>query len=210
METPKTKETIKEAIYGSTVKFKLPSGYNVTIREQNGNDDDILSNTVTAQDLSNIDIFIASIVIDTDLPFAKANRLTMELATLLSLRDKYAIIFQSRVHSLGNEITFKYQWDDTKEPDTYTEDLNLYLWDFDKEMPVKGTPEYFEHRLQPYEVDCYKDLNFITSSGKEVLFNILNGKGEKFLLQVPVEQQTKNVELRARNLRIKHQVVLRK
>lgn len=38
-----------QTLYGKKLTFKLPSGYEVTIREQNGEDDDILSNPVDAK-----------------------------------------------------------------------------------------------------------------------------------------------------------------
>lgn len=51
---------------GRKLEFTVPSGYKYTIREQNGADDDILSNPVEAATLKNISRFIAAIVINTD------------------------------------------------------------------------------------------------------------------------------------------------
>ena len=43
-----------ETIFGNQMTFTLPSGKVVTIREQNGADDDVLSNPMHAKDMINI------------------------------------------------------------------------------------------------------------------------------------------------------------
>ena len=45
-----------------TTSFKAPSGFSYTIREQNGEDEDILSNPRDAKDLTNLVKFISSLV----------------------------------------------------------------------------------------------------------------------------------------------------
>ena len=49
-----------------TFEFIAPSGFSYTIREQNGEDEEILSNRADARNLMNITKFIASIVVSTD------------------------------------------------------------------------------------------------------------------------------------------------
>ena len=74
----------------------------VTIREQNGEDDDILSNPVDAKTFMNISKFIAGIVTDTDITATRL--LTPEDVQKMPSLDRYAIMVNSRVFSLG-EIT---------------------------------------------------------------------------------------------------------
>lgn len=203
MQTPTEKVEAKELAYGNTSTFLLPSGFEVTIREQNGNDDDILTNKATSTDMSNFDIFISGIVVKTDLPFNVNGRITVDGAKKLLLRDKYFLLFKSRIHSIDKMIDFDYQWDDSKEVDKYTEDLTNYVWDYSEALPQKGEENYFSERIQPYQKECYEDVLLTTPSGKELKLNLLNGIGEKYLLQLTAEQQTKNKELEARNLQLK-------
>lgn len=203
MQTPVEKVDAKTLVYGNTETFTLPSGFSVTIREQNGNDDDVLTNRVTSEDMSNFDIFIAGIVIETDLPFNVNKRLTVEGARKLLLRDKYFILLKSRINSIGKEISFEYQWGDSREPDNYTEDLTQFVWDYSKPFPQPGDEDYYSDRIKPYAKGAYDSIEITTPSGKELRFNILSGIGEKYLLQLSPEAQTKNQELQARQLEIK-------
>ncbi len=204
MQVATEKVEAKELVYGNTETFLLPSGFEVTIREQNGNDDDILTNKATAQDMSNFDIFIAGIVVKTDLPFNVNGRLTVDGAKRLLLRDKYFILFKSRIHSIGKEISFDYSWSKKEKADNYTEDLTNYIWDYNETFPVEGDDNYFSERIKPYQKECYNPVVITTPSGKEIRLNLLNGIGEKFLLQLPESEQTKNKELEARNIELKN------
>ena len=98
-----------KTLYGKKLTFKLPSGYEVTIREQNGEDDDILSNPVDAKTFMNISKFIAGIVTDTDITATRL--LTPEDVQKMPSLDRYAIMVNSRVFSLGEILDFRYAWD---------------------------------------------------------------------------------------------------
>ncbi|MFR4338542.1 MAG: hypothetical protein ACLT33_11415 [Lachnospira pectinoschiza] len=82
-----------------TFRFVAPSGYFYEIREQNGADEDILSNPVDARTLMNLTKFISAIVVKTD--FTAKGKLSIEDALALPVNDRYAIIIQSRIFSLG-------------------------------------------------------------------------------------------------------------
>ena len=98
----------KEELTGYNVTFTAPSGYEYTIREQNGADDDILSNPSEASTLINISRFIAGIVIDTN---STTNRkLTVEQAHMMPSLDRYAILIKSRILSNGEDLEFEYDW----------------------------------------------------------------------------------------------------
>lgn len=89
----------KEELTGYNVTFTAPSGYEYTIREQNGADDDILSNPSEASTLINISRFIAGIVIDTN---STANRkLTVEQAHMMPSLDRYAILINPGFYLMG-------------------------------------------------------------------------------------------------------------
>lgn len=187
---------------GSTRKFRLPSGFNASIREQNGHDDDILSNEALAKDLTNIDMFICNIVMDTDLPFANNNKLTMQNVGQLLLKDKYFLLFASRIHSMGSIMKIKFDWgkEDGGEM-LYEEDIEKYIWDYNEPMPQPGEEGYFDQRMQPYEVDNpFEWQNIVLKSGKNLRFKLLNIKAEKEILKLKPDEVNRNVEIRKRFL----------
>lgn len=198
------KNQAEDLVYGQLKELMLPSGFMVKIREQNGNDDDIISNQATSSDLSNFNIFLSSLIIWTDLPFAVNNKLTAELIKKLLLRDKYFILFASRCHSMGNLVKFDYDWGKTEGGKlTYTEDVSRYLWDYSKPMPEVTSDDFFEYRIKPYEVENPYGLQERTlEGGKKVRFRLMDGHSESWLMGLPIDQQTKNTEIRARGLEL--------
>lgn len=195
-----------QTLYGKEFTFKLPSGYEVTIREQNGEDDDILSNPVDAKTFMNLSKFISGIVIDTDMT---ANRLlTPEDVQKMPSLDRYAIMINSRIFSLGETLEFKYSWDGPADGQVreVEYEVNLreeFLFDY-------GTiPSMEEMEAKPNAIPFYpvskqsSEIHFTTKSGKEMCFDLLNAKGEAYVLNLPASERTKNQELVARNLKLK-------
>ena len=197
-----SKEFAEHLMYGKLKELVLPSGYTATIREQNGNDDDIISNQATARDLTNMNMFISSLVIETNLPFAIGGKLSIESVRKMLLRDKYFILFSSRIHSMGNDIKFTYDWGSEEGGIVnYTDDLNNYIWDYTKPVPEIGEKDYYQYRIQAYNHDlAYKPFEHQLSSGKLIRFKHLDGHSELYLMKLPIDQQTKNMELKARDL----------
>ena len=114
-----------QTLYGKKFTFKLPSGYEVTIREQNGEDDDILSNPIDARTFMNISKFISGIVTDTDIT---ANRLlSAEDVQKMPSLDRYAIMLNSRIFSLGKILDFRYDWEGPAEGQVRTLDYEVDL-----------------------------------------------------------------------------------
>lgn len=183
---------------GQKREFTVPSGYKYTIREQNGADDDILSNQVDAMELKNLSRFIAAIVVDTD--YTANRKLTLEQAHNLPALDKYCILFNSRIFSLGDTVEFEYDWGEQGGRVSYEQDVNEFLFDYAED------PTEEELEAKPFAIPYYplgkqlKDIEFTTSSGKQVKFDLLTTKGEAYILNLPKEEQTKNKELIARNL----------
>tara|TARA_R100000656_G_scaffold113262_1_gene85560 strand:+ start:58 stop:840 length:783 start_codon:yes stop_codon:yes gene_type:complete len=187
------------AIYGQTKELTTPSGFKVTIREQNGNDDDIISNANDAKDLTNLDKFISSLVIKTDLPYAINNRIPLKDMGKMLLRDKYFIIFASRIHSISKDMDFTFQWDNEHEPVHYNENLEIFIWDYSKEFPSKPEDEgYYKHKILPYPKDAHDKIEHVLTSGKNIRFELLKNKGEKYLMKL--DSITRNSAFKARYL----------
>lgn len=185
-----------------TFQFVAPSGCTYTIREQNGEDEEILSNRADARTLMNITKFIASIVVSTD--FTPSGHLLVQDALNLPLLDRYAILFQSRIFSLGETVTFDYEWAKDNKV-TYEQDLREFLFDDYSKEPTEE-----ELEAKPDAIPYYpnissrqiKDNELKLSSGKVVLWDYLDGNGEVYSINLPENKQTRNTDLLARNLRL--------
>ena len=190
-----------EKAYGNVKEFISPSGYKFTIREQNGNDDDVLSNMGAVQDGSTVNNFVKGIVVKTD--FNQSGRLTNDDMLKMKLRDKYSILLMSRAFSLGWEINFEYDWGkDNGGVIPYVEDLHNYLWDFSREMP-EDLNDIPETMILPYVGGKETSREISLTSGKVVRYEYLNGKGEKYLMSLTRESMSKNQELVARDIHLK-------
>lgn len=179
-------------------QFIAPSGYSYTIREQNGADDDILSNPSEAKNLMNISRFIAGIVVDTD--YTSNGKLTTDQAHNLPSLDRYAILIQSRIHSLGQVLYFTHDWGpDNGGQATYEQDLEEFLFDYSKaptEEDLNAKPDAIPY----YPMGKKTEVEFTTSSGKKLKFKLLTGAAEARVLSLPFDKVTRNVELLVRNL----------
>lgn len=184
-----------------TFKFTAPSGNYYVIREQNGEDDDILSNPVTSRDLSNLSEFISAIVTETSI--TSNHKLTREQASELPSNDRYCILIQSRIFSLGDTIEVEYDWGkENGGVQIYEQDLKEFLFDYsiqptEKDLNEKPDAIPFYHSL------VVTDITEVLSSGKEIKFDVLNGKNEARFITLPLEKRTKNQELICRNLHLK-------
>lgn len=187
-----------------TFQFIAPSGYSYTIREENGEDEEILSNPANAKGLMNITNFISAIVVGTD--YTKSGKLTVNDALDMPLLDRYTILFQSRVFSLGNEVDFTYTWPGDTTPTYYSQDLHEMLLDYSdiKEEEVNEKPNaipFYPDRERCREIN-FKGYEYNLKSGKVIKFDLMDGNAEKALITLPVEKQTRNSDLIARNLHL--------
>lgn len=201
-----TTQEAKELIYGNIVELELPSGFWVKIREQNGEDDDILSNPILAKDLSNVSILLSSLIIDTNLPFATGGKVNIENIDKLLVNDQAIILLGSRINSLGSSLEFTYNWGKPTGILNYTEDLNQYRWPYIS--GPEGFPhnesdtDYFKYRCKPYPADCYNQKYFTLSSGKEVRMKHMDMASQKKLIALPSDKNTKNSEFLIRDLEL--------
>lgn len=183
-----------------TLQFISPSGHSFTIREQNGEDENILSNPVDIKTLMNLTKFISAIVVNTD--FTTSGRLTVQDTLELPLLDKYCILIQSRIFSLGEDLDITYDWPKTGKVE-YVENLSNYIFSDYSTPPTESELDSKPHAV-PYYVmgKQLKDIDITLASGKKVRFDILNGNGEQYIINLPEAKQTRNNELIARNLRL--------
>lgn len=186
--------------YGEVKELTTPSGFKVVLREQNGNDDDVLSKGSGVVDGSSANRFVQGIVVHTN--FTESGKLSLEDVEKMKLCDKYFIMIASRIFSIGQIVKFQFTWSDIKKPMDYEEDLGLYIWDYEKgDFPFSEDHEdYFQYRIKPHSHGKETSLEHVLSSGKKIKFDFMNGTGEKYLMKLPEQEVSKNQELIARNL----------
>ena len=192
-----------QEIYGRTFDFVTPSGLALVIREQTGEDDDILSGAKDATDASSSNKFIAGIVVHAH--HTDNGKFNLDDALNHKLCDKYAIMIASRIFSLGNICKLTYEWPDGFEGE-YEEDLALYIWDYydeNKPFPVPGDEAYFKYRIKPHPHGPERARVFKLKNGKIVRYQFMTGHGEKFLMGLPDDKQSINAELLARKIELK-------
>ena len=90
-----------------THTFTAPSGIEYTIREQNGQDEEILTNVGEATRFMNINNFLQAILMGSS---KKPNqKYTMEEILRIPLLDRQCILLQSRIFSIGEIMEFSYK-----------------------------------------------------------------------------------------------------
>lgn len=186
--------------YGNVKELLLPSGAVAVIREQNGEDDALLSNVAMTRNFEALNAFIHSITIHLSTAEFPEKPPTLEDIMIRPLRDKYFTLIASRIFSLGHNLHFEYQWDAALPKVEYDEDLSKYLWDYNVPFPQVGDREYFAERIKPYPM---KSL-FVneTVGGKNIRFNLINSYGERYLLKLPDTERHINQQLLARDISI--------
>jgi hypothetical protein len=190
---------------GKTATTMCPSGRVFLVREQNGNDDDLISNPVARKDLSNYDNFLLAVCLK-EMVGDQEKPVTMSTITNLLSNDRTHLLFFSRIHTLGNEMKFTFDWG--PDPDRggkfpYTEGLSQYLHDYTKDFPNKGDEGYFKYKIPPYPENAYEPKEFTTSYGKVLRFSLYNRNSEKYTLKLDPEQMTTNAQLKAMELSLK-------
>ena len=149
-----------------TFRFTGPSGFEYEIREQNGADEDILSNLSDMKTLMNLTKFIAAIVIRTT---ATPNgKLTVDDALNLPVNDRYAIIFNSRIFSLGEEVEFEYDWGkENGGKITYGQDLHEFLFDYGTHtLEEKGREPQYDGYVESFTEDWKQLDNYDNNASK--------------------------------------------
>jgi len=177
-------------------KINVPTGDEYIIREQTGADDDLLSK-LDVDEATVLNRYIAAIIISGP----NEKRLTLKDVEELLLRDKYIILFKSRIFSLSDKLIFSYNWPEQDEPIEYEVDLKDYVWDYSKPFPKLGDEDYCSDMIPPYD-NKEKEVTFTLTSGKVVSFGLLDGVGEKYLLGVKPMERSINKQLVARAFKV--------
>lgn len=182
---------------GPTITFMSPSGHEFTIRERNGEDEDILSKQKDTKDGSSINKFLSAIIVNPKLS-------DQDIQSLPS-KDKYYILFKSRIQSLGDKVHLNYTFQKEQYPVPFEIDLNEYDWDFaNPNFPKEGDQDYFKYRCSPYPAEIRESPQFILelSSGKKIRMYYLTGVGEAKTLGKTEGDLTINDRLRIRGFEV--------
>lgn len=192
-----------------THTFVAPSGRTYTIREQNGQDEEVLTNIGEIKKFMNLNNFLQGIIMSTS---EKQGKLTLQEVMDLPILDRNCIFLQSRIFSIGEEVEFSYRWPDLQEPENgekyreieYIQDLNEYLFD---DYSARDTITEEELLAKPKAIPFYPDykqgfLVFDLKSGKKIRFKLADGNSELFLMKVPDNEKTRNTDLFMRNLEL--------
>lgn len=188
-----------------TLVFTAPSGRLFEIREQNGEDEEIITNPVDSKNLMNLTKYISAIVIKTNA--TKSGRLTIEDALKLPLLDRYCILFNSRIFSLGEEVEFTYKWDN-KDSVTYSQDLREFLFDYailPTEQEMEEKPNAIPYYPGRKGEDGFTLMQYTEelNSGKVIQFELMDGEKESQMVQLSPSKLTRHSTLLLRNLKLK-------
>jgi len=183
----------------------LASGRKAIIREQNGEDDGILTNPIFVKSNNNYNAFLGNIVLallNEDDSILK-EQVTMTDIKNMAINDKYSVLIHSRIFSLGEALQFEYPWDDKEEPTIYTENLEFFLNNIKAgKNLLPGEEGYFKYAIPLYTEDITQPIELTLQSNKRVRFTILDGHGECYLLELNEDRQNINALLTSRNLEI--------
>jgi len=180
----------------ATDTFTTPSGFEVTIRETNGQDDGIFSKVSNQKDAKALNLYLANIITELN------GETTIKPNDILKLRvrDKYYILFKSRRLSLGDEVTWSHTFPDGVIADM-VEDIAKYDFDYSKDIPAyKGQEDYNPLVATPYEKETF--VRFKLSSGHIVQFDYMTGIQEKKTLGVNEATLDINSRLTIRNFKL--------
>lgn len=207
-----TNETKELKIYeGAKLTFTCPTGRKITIREKNGDDDDILTPIVERkhpEDVINaINEYVMALVRHDSL--TGKEYITLEDVLNMDLRDKYYILLKSRIHSDGNELKFEHTCRNSRcgHKDIYKEDLNIYDADLN---PKKYQKSDFEYQIFPAPLGSKTEEELLLPSNLKVKYDMMTGKGEIKILDLVGDNPekakiSKNLDYLARNLQVFHE-----
>lgn len=196
----------------NTLTFTAPSGHTYTIREQNGQDEEVLTKVSDVKNIMNITKFIQGLILSSSRK-PDSRGLTVDEVLALPVLDRYAIIFQARIFSIGEILEFTYDWhreDGSVDKLEFEQDLNDFLLPYDRILNKDIEEEEFKALLdqKPDAIPMYpvpgqeKGIELTLESGKRIKFDLLDGNAERYAVRLSDEQNTRNAEFLARNLRL--------
>ena len=131
--------------FGKICTFLTNAGFYLTLREDNGEDEGILSNIGLMKKGDNIPAYLSSVIIGapSKLPHAptdlKENVVDTNTICLWGSSCKYFAVLVARIFNLGPELKFKWKFEDVPNELGFNEDLRKYWWDLDSSaLPKPG------------------------------------------------------------------------
>lgn len=192
--TPPIPDTV--IFMGKETNITLPTGRVITIRETNGDDDELLSKVGDAQTGDNVYNFLASII---TMDKSTGKKPLVEDIMGWPINDKYYVLFKQRIINQGPQLKFPHECSKTScnHIAEYEEDLDL----LDKDLSAPNTGG--ELGAKRYPNGNKLSIEFELTSGKKLKYKILTGILEKKQLDIAPDEVTKNTRLSIRELEIK-------
>lgn len=182
---------------GTKETITLPDSRVIEIRENNGDDESILSRFKDAMEGTSINNYLSSIITRGVEP--AMDKFTPKDILYWKINCKSLTLVKARILSLGDIFKFNFTCGNPKCNHTqiFEEDLNPYVKDYSEDN---------KSGIKPYPLGAETTHEFtIKSSGRKVKFDILDGVAEKASLDTPRDNLNKNHGLLIRNLHILHE-----
>lgn len=183
---------------GGNTDIILPSGNKVTIREPNGEDEEMMSRMSDSKDGSNFINYLASII---EKDYALDAKPLPSQIMEWPMADKYYLLFAQRVIHSGSNLNFTHLCQNgdcaNEHPEGFPieQDLN----EFDGEL---GNPDYKPgpNQIKPYPGGGARQIQFTLASGRKLRFKILNSILENKQLAITEAGVTRNLPVSLREL----------
>ena len=167
-------------------EYHLPDGSTILLREQNGEDEAVLSNEKDTVNGKAIRKFLARIIMGIKKVDSEVYEpCTTNMVAGMKSRNVYYALLLSRIHSLGAELVVTKKFKDPANPATSREvqleiDLSEYQRNFDGtvEYPMPGDEDYDKHQCLPYPRGAEDYVVTKLTSGREIRFRYLTNRAE--------------------------------
>jgi hypothetical protein len=196
--TSNVNETDLFGISYATEEICMPSGFLCTIRESNGEDEDLLSRMKDTQDGTAMHKYLANIITQCE----KYPIISDKVIATWRVRDIYYLLYRSRLLTHGNEVFFDHTFQDGTSV-RMKEYLSVYDVNLNIEKPpVFNQAGYDRRKIQPYTIDTdYAQAT--TSTGKVYRFKLLTGEDEIKSLGLDSMNLSINDKMRLRGFELK-------
>ena len=176
-----------------TLDVVAPDGITYTLREQNGNDDDVLSTLGDARNNTSLDKFLSGVIVGPKKLSWEEIHKTMGSAT------KYYLVMRSRIFTHGSIVTFKHKFEDGTIQE-FEEDLTIFDRDLSKEPKEDEVENPEIDRIQRYPEIPFRLTQALVIGEKKIRYQLMTSEVEAVTMGIPRENISKNDELRARKL----------
>lgn len=182
---------------GKRKVLNLPDSTKVEIRENNGEDEGILSKLADALAGTSISNYLSSIITNDFTVPDSEHKLTPADITAWKVNKKTYTLLAARAFSLGNKFLFSHTCGNPQcqHTDTFEEDLTPHLEPYSDSNKLG---------VSLYPLGQKDTEEFTLSSGKVCRIDILTGIGENVALAIDRNNYNRNHGLLIRNLQLKH------